>query len=286
MLRCLAGLGSLGALGGLVAAHAGEAGEAGAMPPLRIVIDPGHTPAQGGALGIRGLREVRYNDALAARLCVALEAAGFRARLTRAPDQEIGLDERAALANAWRADLFLAIHHDSAQPQYLERIQAGTLEAYRTRQPIAGYSLFVSGRNARFARSYALAERLGDALGRLGRPPALHHAEPIPGENRELLDRARGIYRFDDLVVLRKTEMPAVLLEAGVIVDAGDEAYVSDEANQRRMVAAIVAAVRAYAADAAALPAAGPARPARACASSASASAASAASAAVPASRP
>lgn len=35
--------------------------------------------------------------------------------------------------------------------------------------------------------------------------PSLHHAEPIHGENRELLDTTLGIYRFDDLTVLKKT---------------------------------------------------------------------------------
>ncbi len=248
-LRRLAKLGGLlltMTLPWLPPAHAGGAS---APVPLRIAVDPGHTPAQGGALGIRGLREVHYNDAFAARLCAALQAAGFQTLLTRAPDQEMNLAARAERANAWHADLFLAIHHDSAQPQYLEKIQAGTLEAYRTRQPIAGYSLFVSRRNAQFPRSYAFAERLGDAMHALGRAPALHHAEPIPGENRALLDRQRGIYGFDDLVVLRKAEMPAVLLEVGVIVDAGDEAYVSNEGHQQRMVGAIVKAMRAYAAD-------------------------------------
>lgn len=253
-LRHLAKLGGLLLLLALPWLPPAHAGEASAAVPLRIAVDPGHTPAQGGALGIRGLREVGYNDAFAARLCAALEAAGFPTLLTRAPDQEMNLDTRAARANAWHADLFLAIHHDSAQPQYLEKIQAGALEAYRTRQPIAGYSLFVSRRNAQFLRSYAFAERLGDALHQLGRAPAQHHAEPIPGENREWLDRQRGIYRFDDLVVLRKTEMPAVLLEVGVIVDAGDEAYVSNEGHQQRMVEAIVKAVRAYAADGIAKP--------------------------------
>jgi N-acetylmuramoyl-L-alanine amidase len=58
----------------------------------------------------------------------------------------------------------------------------------------------------------------------------------------------RGIYRFDDLVVLKRTAIPAVLLEAGVITDPVDEAYVSSDANQAQIAEAIVSAVRRYAA--------------------------------------
>jgi N-acetylmuramoyl-L-alanine amidase len=45
---------------------------------------------------------------------------------------------------------------------------------------------------------------------------------------------------------LRKTTVPAVLLEVGVIVDPEDEAYVSDTAKQDAIVKAIVAAVNAF----------------------------------------
>lgn len=219
---------------------------AGGTGAARIVIDPGHTPAQGGALGVRGIYEVRYNDRLASQVVQALTQAGFDASLTRRPDEKISLDERARISNAQRADLFLAIHHDSAQLQYLEKFALGGQEAYRTTRPIAGYSVFVSKRNPRFAQSYAFAQLLGEEMRKLGRPPTLHHAEPIAGESRELLAPAIGVYRFDDLVVLRKAEMPAVLLEAGVIVDPADEAYVSDHEHQTDIARAVVAAVRRH----------------------------------------
>jgi N-acetylmuramoyl-L-alanine amidase len=37
---------------------------------------------------------------------------------------------------------------------------------------------------------------------------------------RELVDAEVGVYRFDQLIVLRMTRMPAVLLEAGSIITA------------------------------------------------------------------
>ncbi len=196
---------------------------------------------------MRGIYEVQYNDALAEKVCEALRSAGFTPILTRAPGKEMTLEERARLAADQHADLFLSLHHDSAQLRYLEKISVNGHDAYRTIKPLQGYSLFVSQVNPQFSKSFRFATLLGNEMRQIGRTPSLHHAEPIAGENRELLDETLGIYRFDDLVVLKKNDVPAVLLEVGVITDPADEAYVSQEANQTRIVAGIVSAVRRYA---------------------------------------
>lgn len=225
--------------------HAADAPQNG-NPPFVVVIDPGHTPQRGGALGVRGVYEVRYNDALSAKLSAALQATGVQVVLTRTATEEISLDGRAELATTRHADLFLAVHHDSAQLKYLRKREVNGAMAYQTTQSIAGYSIFVSTINPKFAQSLQFAKRLGAELRALGRPPTLHHAEPIAGENRALLDANLGIYQFDELLVLRKTTVPAVLLEVGVIVDPEDEAYVSNNAQQNAIVTAIVAAVNAF----------------------------------------
>lgn len=219
---------------------------AAAHTPFVMVLDPGHTPKQAGALGAKGIHEVIYNDALSAKLAKALQAMGVQVVLTRTPTEEISLDARAELANARHADLFLALHHDSAQLKYLTKTEVNGAPAYQTIQPIAGYSIFVSQRNPQFAQSQQFAQLLGESLRALGRPPTPHHAEPIPGENRELLDARLGIYQFDELLVLRKTTVPAVLLEVGVIVDAQDEKYVADSTQQDAIVQAVVAAVEKF----------------------------------------
>ncbi len=234
-----------GLVAGISAAACASQSPAGPRP-VRIVIDPGHTPSQGGAVGVRGIHEVQYKDPPVMELVQAAPRAGFDVALTRGPTENVSLEARAQYANARQADLFLSIHHDSAQLQYLEKFKAGDLDAYRTTRPIAGYSIFVSQRNPRFAQSYGFAQMLGEEMRKLGRAPTLHHAERIAGESRELLAPDLGIYRFDDLVVLRQTVMPAVLLEVGVIVDPADEGYVSEPGNQARMVHAVVVAVRRY----------------------------------------
>ena len=212
----------------------------------KVIIDSGHTNKMPGATSITGKREVEYNDKLVSKLADALANSGFAPILTRQPNQEVKLEDRANIANLNNAILMLSIHHDSAQPRHLEPEKRHGAKTYRTRKAISGYSLFVSRKNQQFDNSLVFAKVLGHELFKLGRKPSLHHAEPIPGERRPLLDVTLGIYQFDDLVVLKKSEIPAVLLEIGVLVDKDDEAYVTKDENQKAIVNAIVASIRKF----------------------------------------
>lgn len=212
-----------------------------------IVLDPGHTPPVGGALGARGIYEFVYNDRFAAELKARLERHGWKVMLTRKPDEAVTLQERADLANRMRADLFLAIHHDSARPQFISRFTGRHgVEAQSTTEPFRGYSLYVSSLNPRYEDSFRFARLLARRILPLGRPPALYHADPVRGENRPLLDARLGIYLYDRLAVLRLTRVPAVLLEVGVIPDEVDEAWVDNERNRKAMEIAVVRAVLDY----------------------------------------
>ncbi len=208
-----------------------------------VMLDPGHTVGAPGATGVRGTPEVDYNDAFVAVLAPRLVRAGFRVEVTRRPGEELDLEARAARAKVAGAWLLLSIHHDSAQDRYLLREERDGREAFRATRRIRGYSLFVSGLSLRYAASLRAARALGRQLLALGRRPTLHHAEPIPGEGRPLVDRRLGIYRFDDLKVLREATCPAVLLEVGVLVDPVDEAYVSDPGRREAMAGAIARAL-------------------------------------------
>lgn len=208
-----------------------------------IILDPGHGPDQGGAMSVQGIQEVAYNDRFVAELAPALEHAGWRVKVTRKPAQNLDLVSRPELANQLGAAAFLSIHHDSAQLKYLTKIQKGNVAAYKTVQPISGYSLYVSYEDPQFDQSLELATLLGAELHSLGRAPNLMHAEKIPGESHPLLNRDLGIYQYDHLAVLRHSKVPAVLLEVGVITDIEDEAYVHDPANRQAMIGKIVVAL-------------------------------------------
>src|SRR4051794_6141518 len=74
-----------------------------------------------------------------------------------------------------------------------------------------------------------------------------HYTQPFMGKRRrELLDAKSGVYRFDHLLVLRKTEAPAVLLEAGSIVNRDEELELGSREHYAIIGTAIVQAVEAF----------------------------------------
>jgi N-acetylmuramoyl-L-alanine amidase len=211
-----------------------------------IAIDPGHTRASPGATSARGVPEVQFNAQLAEVVLRELRRAGFAQSFLTVEDQApVTLPERPARAEAQHARLFLSLHHDAVQPQYLsDWVYEGRSQRYSDR--FSGYSLFVSARNADEARSLRMAQLLGAEFRRRTLVPTLHHAEPIAGENRPLLDPALGIYRFDDLVVLKRAAMPAVLIEAGLIVNRADELQLDSASFRQTLAEAITAAARQF----------------------------------------
>ena len=220
----------------------------GACPPGGpvVAIDIGHDRVHFGATSATGRTELSYNQVLAGRLKAALAATGIvTVPTTSAAADPVPLTERPRAAAAGGATLFLSLHHDAVQERYLSSWTIGG-RTFSYSDRFHGYSLFVSGKSARFDASLAFAQQLGRALHAHGLTPSLHHAEPIPGENRPLLDPALGIYRFDDLVVLKAATMPAVLLEAGIIVNRDEERELAAPARQQATVAAITEAIAAW----------------------------------------
>lgn len=209
-----------------------------ASAPAVILLDPGHSPAHPGARSCTGRAEHLYNYDLAAAVAAHLRERGIAAELTRGPKDDVSLAERASRAKGRR--LFLSLHHDSAQPQFVKMADGSP----RTEKPEAeGYSLFVSAKNRWNIESLYFARDLGRALREAGLKPSSHHGERIRGENRRILDEELGIYAFDDLVVLKRADAPAVLLEAAVIIHPRDEARARSEKHRMIIAQAVEAAV-------------------------------------------
>ena len=80
-----------------------------------IVIDPGHGGNDVGARGARGEEEKTITLDVARRLRALIEMRlGVRVILTREDDRAVSLDERTAVANNSKADLFLSLHMNTA----------------------------------------------------------------------------------------------------------------------------------------------------------------------------
>jgi N-acetylmuramoyl-L-alanine amidase len=63
---------------------------------------------------------------------------------------------------------------------------------------------------------------------------------------RLLVDAREGVYRYDQLIVLKDTAMPSVLLEAGSIINREEELRMSSAEHQALVSAAVADAVRSF----------------------------------------
>ena len=80
-----------------------------------IAIDPGHGGDDTGTRGLDGTLEKDVTLAVARRLRNLIESQlGLRVVLTRNADTTVALDERAAIANNNRADLFISLHTNAS----------------------------------------------------------------------------------------------------------------------------------------------------------------------------
>src|SRR5204863_8948870 len=88
----------------------------------------------------------------------------------------------------------------------------------------SGHSLFVSRGNPDFKTSLAFAELIGKQLKAQGLQYARQYTEAIMGRYQHpLLNKEAGVYENDKLIVLSRNRMPAVLLEAGSIINRDEE---------------------------------------------------------------
>ena len=215
---------------------------------FRAVVDVGHTVEVPGAISARGVAEYAFNLQLADAVKQALVAAGFdrTVRLVTATAPPKGLIERAALANKMRADLFISIHHDSV-PDYLLETWQYEEQQHQFSDRFQGYAIFISRDNVDRASSLQFGRLLGKALQARGLQYTPHYTLPLMGNRRrELIDAAAGVYRYDQLIVLRNTRMPAVLLEAGSIVNRQQELELASPERRELISAAVVSAVEDF----------------------------------------
>ncbi|PYI91770.1 MAG: hypothetical protein DME97_12820 [Verrucomicrobia bacterium] len=223
-----------------------------------VAIDVGHTKASPGAISVTGRPEYEFNREIARQLEERLKETNKDAGATIKPfiissEKPMALTARTKIAASKNADLFISIHHDSAQDQYLEEREVNGKEERFTNE-FSGYSVFVSRKNPRYDESLDVARRIGHAMQSSKFKFAKHHHEKIAGENRPFADEDAGVYAFDDLVVLKTATMPAVLVECGVIVNPKEEQALLKKDTQATITAAIVRGIRDHFAKAPAIP--------------------------------
>src|SRR5713226_3575751 len=192
---------------------------------FRVILDVGHTAEAPGAISARNVPEYDFNLRLAAQIERSLIEDGFNKTVllvTGGPARP-SLFKRAATANRLSASLLVSIHHDSVPDSLLESWE------------FEGKESLLFGR------------LLGNELKDRGLQYARQYTQPIMGRHqRELVDRDAGVYRYDELIVLKGTQMPAVLFEAGSIINREEELEMNSAERLDLISASLRAAVKMF----------------------------------------
>lgn len=215
----------------------------------RVVLDPGHGGHDPGAVGPHGLREKDVTLDIAHRAAPLLaREVGVSTLLTRDVDAFVPLDERAARANAFNADLFISIHMNSSPDSAARGVMTFVLDSSRDEAEAQ-----VAAREN--ASTAAAAAELANSLSGI-ESASLRAASNLFAD---LLQRAAGaslrqIYpdvedhgvQRAGFYVLAGATMPAVLFEGSFISNPVESRRLNSEAYRQRLADALVNAVRAY----------------------------------------
>ena len=222
------------------------------LPPaggLRtIVIDAGHGGDDTGAKGEKGTLEKNVTLSVARRLKASIETRlGVRVLLTRDGDQSVASDQRAALANNNKADLFISLHANAS-----------------VRPGVAGIEVFYLTLEGYGAEAQRLATGRADSLPVLGggtrdieitpweMAQARHvdqsaaFARAVEAALRDRVTMSPRALQQAPLRVLVGVNMPAVLVEMGFLTNPQEEQQLAGDERQNTIVQALVDGVLRY----------------------------------------
>lgn len=178
-----------------------------------VMLDPGHGGKDPGAIGLGGLREVDVILPVAKRVAEILAKQGIAVKMTRNSDYFVGLDERVTMSREAGATLFVSIHANSID----NRPDVNGLELYH----------------------YNLGQSFAETV----------HSTIVDYVNKNgfyLNDRHVRSARF---LVLRKSAIPAILVETGYLTSEAESARLRREDYQKVMAEGIAKGIIQYIKD-------------------------------------
>jgi N-acetylmuramoyl-L-alanine amidase len=202
-------------------------------PVRRILLDPGHGGKDTGKVnGPYKYTEKTATLDTAARLKILLEKQGFEVVFTRTKDVFVDLDDRAAMATATKADLFISLHYNAgpAGDSTADGIETYCLTPAGQRSSNSGKAKATTGSEpgnrfdtANMALAWGIQRRLVKSTG----------AD----------DRGVRRARF---AVLRTLPCPGVLVEGGFMSSRKEGALIADAAYRQKIAESVAAGIIDY----------------------------------------
>jgi N-acetylmuramoyl-L-alanine amidase len=218
----------------------------------RIVVDAGHGGNDPGAIGPTRVREKDVTLAMARKLTARLKAGGFEVVMTRSDDRYVALEERTAIANTQRGDLFISIHANANPRRALAGTETWILNVADDRYA-KRLAARENGADPEGGGESSQAQRiLTDLDAKASTDVSRRLAQAV---QREITGAVRGRYGDDpDLgvksalfYVLVGARMPAILVETAFISNRREEQRLASPAYQDLVAASLARAVEQFA---------------------------------------
>ncbi|MCL2224518.1 MAG: N-acetylmuramoyl-L-alanine amidase family protein [Defluviitaleaceae bacterium] len=185
------------------------------VSPFIVVIDPGHGGTDPGAIQ-NGVVEKDMVLDVSHKIMHFVDASPFiTGYMTRRTDTFVSLLNRAEFANNLGADLFISVHANAAE------IRRGVINP-----DVHGIETWYTVGELEAAANNTMDSR------RLAEIVQANKIQATAANNR-------GVRNAPNFVVLRETQMPAVLLELGFLTNPAEAARLSDSAYQWLLAHAI-----------------------------------------------
>lgn len=220
---------------------------------ITIAVDAGHGGEDPGAKGANGSNEKDITLAIAQRLKESIDAEeSMQAILIRDGDYFVPLGDRVKKARAAKADLFISIHADS----FINSTAKGS----------SVFALSERGATSAGARYLAQKENAVDLIGGvtlntkdmdlaktlldLSQTATIHDSIRLGKAVLKRISKINSLHsRYVEqaaFAVLKAPDIPSILVETAFISNPEEEARLSDDAYQAKLVEAILGGIKAF----------------------------------------
>jgi N-acetylmuramoyl-L-alanine amidase len=215
----------------------------------RIVLDPGHGGKDKGAISPNGLYEKDITLELAQKLKKRLEEeTGCEVMLTRTKDVYLSLEERTAIANTKKADLFVSIHTNANEDRSYHGTETYFLNLSKDKESARVAAFENATSTKRISDLEAILHNLMlntkiDESARLAKDVQLQLVGSLKGKYNNVRDLGTKQAPF---YVLLGAEMPSILVETAFITNQREEKRLKDNAFQDVLVEGMAKGIQSY----------------------------------------
>lgn len=222
----------------------------------KVVIDAGHGGHDPGTSGRKYKeKDIALSIALKVGKYIEENVPDVKVIYTRTNDTYIALDERAAIANKNKADLFISIHVNSIPNSSTSGTETWVMGVHKSESNLEvakrensvilldeDHQERYEGFDPNSAESYILFTLTQDAY----LESSLKMAGKVEKQFKSRVGRVSRGVKQAGFVVLYKTAMPSVLIETGFITNSQEEEYLGSEKGQDLLASGIYRAFKEY----------------------------------------